>query len=363
MALLCVVLGANAALLATRAGTVLDVLDPRDGGASDEARDATDRFFDRSVTIDGRVARRDQGDDTVSEGQAYAMLLAAAFEDRERFDRVWRWTERNLQRPDGLLAWRWQDGEVVDDQPASDADLDAARALVHASRAFGVERYERAAVRIARAIVEHETVRVGPGPLLVAGPWARTAPYRVNPGYFSPAAFAALRDATRDTVWDDLRASGYALHDRLTASAPHLPPDWAEVRVDGATDATGPPDTGDAPVFGPDATRALLRLAEDCDPQGRRLAARSWPFLRDRRDDLAIRYGLDGRVAEPGPFAPTLVAAAAAAHADGSDGDAAALLDRAADVDREHPTYFGSALVALGRVLLTTDLLRACPAD
>src|SRR5438045_6380113 len=35
-------------------------------------------FLDRYVMGDGRVARIDQGGDTVSEGQAYALLLAAA---------------------------------------------------------------------------------------------------------------------------------------------------------------------------------------------------------------------------------------------------------------------------------------------
>ncbi len=33
-------------------------------------------------------------------------------------------------QPDGTMAWRWQGGQVVDTSSASDADLDAARALV-----------------------------------------------------------------------------------------------------------------------------------------------------------------------------------------------------------------------------------------
>ena len=37
------------------------------------------------------------------------------------------------------------------------------------------------------------------------------------------------------------------------------------------------------------------------------------------------------------------------------------LLARASQAQEEHPTYYGGALVALARVLLTTDRLGACP--
>lgn len=96
--------------------------------AREQARAAADRFLDRYVDGEGRVVRHDQGGDTVSEGQAYALLLAAALGDRRRFALVWRWTRERLQRPDGLLSFLWRDGKVEDPQAAADADLDAARA-------------------------------------------------------------------------------------------------------------------------------------------------------------------------------------------------------------------------------------------
>ena len=36
-------------------------------------------------------------------------------------------------------------------------------------------------------------------------------------------------------------------------------------------------------------------------------------------------------------------------------------LDAAEQLDKQTPTYYGSAWVALGRVMLTSDLLDACP--
>ena len=52
------------------------------------------------------------------EAVAYGMLVAAAVGDEDRFAAIWDWTKEELVRQDGLLAWRWADGAVVDDMPA-----------------------------------------------------------------------------------------------------------------------------------------------------------------------------------------------------------------------------------------------------
>src|SRR5205807_2455813 len=102
----------------------------------DRADAAARRFLNRYVTPDGRVSRLDQGGDTVGEGQAYGMLLAAAIGDSRRFDAIWGWTKSNLMRPDGLISFLWKSGHVQDPQAASDADLDASRALLVAACRF-----------------------------------------------------------------------------------------------------------------------------------------------------------------------------------------------------------------------------------
>ena len=93
-------------------------------------------FLDRYVDPDGRVVRHDQGGDSVSEGQAYGLLLAVAARDAARFDAIWTWEKANLQEPDGLFAYHWSDGAVVGTGAATDADLDTAWALVLAAAAF-----------------------------------------------------------------------------------------------------------------------------------------------------------------------------------------------------------------------------------
>ena len=96
----------------------------------------------RYIRPDGRVQRPDSGNDTVSEGQAYALLRAVWSRDQAAFDRCYDWTEKNLSQKtknSHLLAWHWgQDAQgrwgVLDANSASDADLDYALALVLAHR-------------------------------------------------------------------------------------------------------------------------------------------------------------------------------------------------------------------------------------
>ncbi|MDP8928017.1 MAG: glycosyl hydrolase family 8 [Actinomycetota bacterium] len=321
-------------------------------------------FLDTYVDPDGRVVRRDQGGDTVSEGQAYALLAAVAVGDRSRFERVWEWTSTHLERDDALLASHWDEGRIVDSQPAADADLDAARALLLAAERFQSDRYHDQAAELAAAILKWETGEVAGQRVLVAGPWAATnSPFTVNPSYFSPRGFGLLASGLNEPRWSEVRASSYRLIDGLTDTPPGLPPDWAQAEPSGEVRPIPAPGSNGRPQYGYDAVRVLIRMAADCQPRGQELAARPWPFLRDQIDaGLVDVYGLDGERIGEGPHPVAFVAAAAAAHAAGDRQASADLLARAEHLDRERPSYYGAAWVALGRVILTTDLLDECSA-
>lgn len=325
----------------------------------ESARAATERFFSRHLEPNGRVVRTDQGGDTVSEGQAYAMLLAVAANDEARFRTVWRWTRIHLQRPDGLFAYRWAHGRVRNAQPATDADLDAARALVLAAERFGEPDYRTAGRRLGRAIVSHETKTVRGRLVLVAGPWARKDPLVLNPSYFSPRAYAALGRVERADRWSELAASSHAITARLMRRPTALPPDWAAMPASG-----GPPRAAGTPgprQYGLDAARVVIRLAESCGRADRRLAAGAWPFLaRAASTTMAGAYTLRGARLNAPEHPVGLVAAAAAADAAGATEERNRLLDRAEALDEEHPTYYGAAWVALTRVMLTTRALGGC---
>ena len=297
-------------------------------------------FLERYVAEDGRVVRHDHGGDTVSEGQSYAMLLAVAQRDEQRFDRVWTWTRENLRRPDGLLAWHWQDGRVTDGQAAADADLDAARALMLAAKRFDEPRYADDGRALGRAVSEHETTQS----MLVAGPWTQDV---VNPSYWSPRAFAAIERV-------DLNEPARRLTDQLTADG--LPPDWAQVQNWGAV-PTGPPSGGDA-IYSYDAARVAIRLAESCQSEDRALAARLWPRLRESPG--AVRRALDGTPLTEDEHPVAIAGAAAAAHAAGDEAAASELLGRAERLAVERPSYYGDAWVELTRAMLKPGALGTC---
>lgn len=327
--------------------------------ASDEARarTAVAAFLDRYVDADGRVVRRDQGGDTVSEGQGYALLLTAATGDEAAFDRVWTWTRSHLQRGDGLLSWLWRSGRVADRQPASDADLDAAHALLLAADRFERSDLRREGARIAGAVLDHETVSDGAQRLLVAGPWA-VARRVVNPSYFSPRAYAVLASTGRAAAWRQLHDQAVAALGELRTG---LPPEWATAA--GGVRALSSPDGSStaAPEYGFGAARVGVRMGSACDQASRAAVARLWPALSGADAALLPRHldGTAGRGAVGHPVA--LVGAAGAARAAGREADMKRLLDAAAAQDRAAPTYYGAAWVALGRVLLTTDLAGRCP--
>jgi endoglucanase len=326
------------------------------------ARQAASRFLTAYARPDGRVVRTDQGGDTVSEGQAYGMLLAEAVGDRAALSRIWQWTRDHLQLSDGLFAFHTNAaGQVVGREPASDADLLIAWALLryHGPSAGA---WHQAGRRVAGAILAHE-VTTGPGgvPVLTAGPWATGRPASLDPSYWSLAAFDGLAQLTGNRVWHRLAAGAVTLTRELTQDGRQLPPDWAELTASGALRPEPAPD-GSQPQtqYGPDAQRTVAWFAASCDPQARALAAHWWPLLRsgDRAQALALRP--DGTVLNPSPAVLPLVASAAAAKAAGDGAAVHRLLQRAMDQQQAHPTYYGGAWAALGPALLSPGALGAC---
>jgi endoglucanase len=333
-------------------------------------------FLDHYVEGDGRVVRRDEGGDVVSEGQAYGMLIAVAVRDETRFRAIWDWTKSHLRRPDGLLSWKWADGQVTDTNSAADADLDVARSLVLAGRRFQAQELSEDGKRLGADVLTAETVAVGtwtpprgdvappgqwvvgPGRMIVAGNWATALPHAVDPGYFSPRAERELLHVSADRRWLDISRTQRVLGWQLVGTG-QLPPDWATVNEAGHAVPTGSPAGG--PVqFGLDAARLPVRFAESCDPADRALAA-SMRTVVARQGDVPALRNLDGSAAGDWQHPVALVAAAATDEAAGDSDAAATRLDQAAALQQRYPTYFGSAWVALGRIMLATSLLGDCP--
>jgi len=324
---------------------------------------------------DGRVVRRDQGSDTVSEGQAYGLLLAAAVGDENSFDAIWRWTQDELVRPDGLLSWQWSEGAVVDAEPASDADLDTARALVTAGQVFDRPELTEAGNALGTVILDELTVETAAGRILLPGLWAATSePYSYNPSYASPVAFAVLGRSSGDPRWQQLADGSRAVTTALLVKS-DLPSDWAQVHADGTVDAmpgpgggavgpgaVGAADAASAAVdveYSYDAARLPIRYAESCDPGDAALAAQLLPAL-SRGRVVAAQLDLGGTpvTGDEHPIGYAARAASYAAAGDLAEGQADLVTTDA--VDARTSTYYGAAWSALAAQMLTTDRLGGC---
>ena len=330
--------------------------------ARTDARADARAFLQRYEASNGRVVRRDQGGDTVSEGQGYAMLVAVAIGDRQRFAAAWRWDQTNLQLPNALFAYHWSRGRVVSTQSATDADLDTAWALVLASQRFHDSLYLAHGLQVANAILANETAEVAGALQLVAGPWGRSSPAVVDPSYFSVEAMDSLESVTGDPRWSALAADSTGLVAADTTSGRTLPSDWVDIQPDGVAQAVGDPGTtAGTPAYGLDAQRVPVWFAAGCAQSERAVAAHAWPLLRHSAGQGArISYSVRGaaRSADVNPLGS--VAAAAAASAAGDQRAAATLLAAADRQSARSQTYYGDAWVALGRILLDTTWLSPC---
>lgn len=185
------------------------------------------------ISHDGRAIDYKNGAITSSEGQSYAMLRALWMDDRETFDRVWIWTNANLQagNPAQLPAWKWGQNAggkwvILDPQPASDADQLIAYSLIGAAKRWNKPRYLQQARSLLDQIWQDEVGQIGSKWTVLPGPWAKGKPEtRLNPSYFLPFALREFAAVDSEHPWAQLVDDGYALLDQCRSST-GLPKDW-----------------------------------------------------------------------------------------------------------------------------------------
>jgi endoglucanase len=256
------------------------------------------RRFERSgafTALDGSVT---------SQSQASAMLRSAWMGDRDGFMRVWRWTAQNLLTADGLLASGWRNGTVTSADTTTDADADAALALLMASRRWTDEELLVAGRRLVSAIWRREVVLIDGRPYAGAGDWTRDSTIlAISPGGFAPYAYEVFATVDPDHDWIGVVQSGYGVLSTAADLDPAfrsvgLPPDW--LGVDRATGAlTKLPLAGrDTMRYSEDAARTYWRVALH-----RRwtMDERADRFLRSAR---FLREEVAGRGAPARAYAP-----------------------------------------------------------
>ncbi len=222
-------------------------------------------FVARHVQRDGRVVDfHTPQQHSTSESQSYAMFLALVHNDRPLFARVLAWAEANLA--DGSLAknlpaWQWgraSDGSwgVLDKNPASDADLWIAYALVEAGRLWNEPRYGTLGRRLLALVAREEVIALpGLGRMLL--PWSRAVAsgpaWRLNPSYMPLQLLRYFEQIDTQGPWREVADNTLRL---IAATAPRgFSPDWCAWSED-KNAFVADPEKG--PVGSYDAIRVYL---------------------------------------------------------------------------------------------------------
>ncbi len=249
---------------------------------ADDAAQNWAHYKAKFIDANGRLFDESAENISHSEGQGYALVLAAFNDDRDTFAKLWSWTLANLEvRGDHLAAWRWRPQDnphVMDKNNATDGDLLIAWGLAEAGRRWSAPDYTAAARQIALSLSQKVVFPTAFGPALRPGAAGfgdddtADGPL-VNLSYWIFPAFDALADAAPEVDWTGLRASGLALYDAARFGSFGLPADWISLRGGVAPAADRPP------VFGYELIRAPLYLAWGPPEAKPRLAAVTQDWL------------------------------------------------------------------------------------
>jgi endo-1,4-beta-D-glucanase Y/4-amino-4-deoxy-L-arabinose transferase-like glycosyltransferase len=262
-------------------------------------------FRERHIS-EGQV--RGVGGYTDVRDQAGAMLMAVWADDQATFDELWGWAQLRLQDDGGRLFHTNEPG--VSPRVLSDANTDAALALLLAERRWSEASYGRAGLRIARALWDSNVTLVAGRPQMAAGDWAIQDERLIfAPGSFAPYAYRLFAAADPEHDWGALIDGGYALLARAsldslgTGRSAGLPPAYVAVeRETGllASDQSDLPGAGTA--FDEVAAQTFWRVALDAhwSDDGRALSyLNASTFLDDewqRAGRLARQYEHSGTI-------------------------------------------------------------------
>lgn len=246
------------------------------------------KFYRQSfMSHDGRIIDPDRNNITTSEGQSYMLIRSLVMNDKRTFDLVYTWTKNNLQRKDKLFAWLWGkniNGEykILDDNSATDADVDIACSLLLAYETWGKHKYLKEAIPIINSIWDKETKRIGEHLVLMPGvEQTYSKKVEINPSYFSPFAFRFFQKYDDLHDWSSLIDSSYYYLSKVTSMTDTgLPPNWFLIinsQEDGPSEGQIILEDSQRSDFSYDSIRVFLRVYLDYIESGEQ---RALPILK-----------------------------------------------------------------------------------
>jgi endoglucanase len=203
------------------------------------ADSAWDSYKSRFLMADGRII--DTGNNSIShtEGQGFAMMMAVSNNDRESFDKIWRWTDKNLRnKENGLFYWRYNPvaaSPVADKNNATDGDTFIAWSLLKAGNLWHDDGYLKASDAITKALVAHNVISFAGYRVMLPGAkgFNLNSYVNLNPSYFVFPAWQDFASRSHLVVWQELINDGQKLLGKMRFGNTQLPADWVSLYADG----------------------------------------------------------------------------------------------------------------------------------
>lgn len=174
----------------------------------------------------GRSSVPTDADGLVSEGIGYGMLITASMGSQAEFDAMYATYKIAPKDATGLMQWQYNDpcanSPSGDPNGASDADLDAAMALLQAEARFGGGVYVADAKQLIGTIRAGVVKNCAGKVQLVAGGWDNDCS-SLNPSYYSPGYYKAFArvDTLGAGTWENLVNSAYTEWETYKATGPN----------------------------------------------------------------------------------------------------------------------------------------------
>lgn len=174
--------------------------------------------------------------ETVSEGIAYGMLLAAYAADKDLFDGLWTYY-KYFSNSNGVMNWKINGcASVAGTGGATDAELDAAAALLVANHQWGNTGnipYLNDATNLINAIKTYEiqaATSAGPYQTNNGDQWGQGNTCR-NPSYQSPAYYQLFGEAipSQASFWANAKSASYNLLNANAHPTTGLVSNWSDV--------------------------------------------------------------------------------------------------------------------------------------
>jgi endo-1,4-beta-D-glucanase Y len=164
---------------------------------------------------------------TVSEGIGYGMLLAASWEDQATFDGLWQYYQDH-KNTNGLMSWKGSCSGSDEPGAATDADLDAAMALIMADCAWPGAGYGDSATALINAVKTAVMKDDSGRTFLCAGDmWGGDC--CGNASYQTPGYLRAFGMHTGDTTfWDTSANDTYFYLETYSNDTTGLVSDWMD---------------------------------------------------------------------------------------------------------------------------------------